>query len=851
MQFVRDLRISKKILLVALAFLLPVAVTGYSLARLELGIARDAQRAAHGVEMYQGIEELLSQVADHGGTLAAILNGDGTRRDKLSGIESLADKDAQELKSFNDLYGEEFHTRDDGQAVLNQWEGLRGRAASMTAAQSEASHSALLGHVIALNNAVADGSGLANYDDIAIAKVAEATRMVPELERSVAGVRSLAVAAAAAGSIDRATQMRLASLIEDDLQTWAQVQADLEAAAGYSDATKGAALKAAWGPVLGPFEASLESFHKLVRERILDAPRIAIHSGEVFDQGSAVYDKVGDLHDVLIPILAQELKDRVAFIHRVMTALAVVAGLLILFGVAFATWMTRAIDRSLGGVVEVFEHIEQGNYDSDIEVTSRDELGVVLGSLAKMQAGLKERRESDAAAAAEEARLAAENARVRVSLDRVSTSVMIADANGRIIYLNEAGQALLQQRAGDIRRQVPGFNPGAVIGSSFHDIDRATGQQSLVSGSSGTRQVDVAFGDACLRLVASVVSDSQGQQLGTVVQWFDRTSEAHTEEEVANVVQHALQGDLTVRLDESGKEGFFALLARGVNTLMDNTATLVRQVHQAAAEVARGAEEITRGNTYLSERTEQQASSLEETASSMEQMTASVKQNADNAAQANQLASQARAQAEQGGKVVQSAVGAMSEINTASRRIADIIGVIDDIAFQTNLLALNAAVEAARAGEQGRGFAVVAAEVRGLALRSAEAAKEIKSLIQDSVGKVNDGSRLVEASGETLVTIVTAVNHLTTIVAEIAAASAEQSSGIEGVTRAITSMDEITQQNAGLVGEAAAAAETLQTQSADLREMLARYRLSEGNAGGRDAAAAKGYELLDDALSAA
>jgi methyl-accepting chemotaxis protein len=282
---------------------------------------------------------------------------------------------------------------------------------------------------------------------------------------------------------------------------------------------------------------------------------------------------------------------------------------------------------------------------------------------------------------------------------------------------------------------------------------------------------------------------------------------------------------------------------------MDNTAALVRQVHQAADEVARGAEEITRGNTYLAERTEQQASSLEETASSMEQMTASVKQNADHASQASQLATAARAQAEQGGVVVQSAVAAMSEINSSSRRIADIIGVIDDIAFQTNLLALNAAVEAARAGEQGRGFAVVASEVRGLALRSAAAAKEIKSLIQDSVGKVTDGARLVEASGETLSSIVGAVKRLTTIVAEIATANAEQSAGIDGVTQAITSMDEMTQQNAGLVGEAAAAAGTLQSQSHDLRELLARYRMPEGVAAPGRALPAS--ELPGAALSAA
>ena len=230
----------------------------------------------------------------------------------------------------------------------------------------------------------------------------------------------------------------------------------------------------------------------------------------------------------------------------------------------------------------------------------------------------------------------------------------------------------------------------------------------------------------------------------------------------------------------------------------------------------RGADEISAGNANLSQRTEEQSSSLEETASSMEEMTTTVKQNADNAAQANQLALAARDQAEKGGTVVSQAVSAMAGINEASKKIADIIGVIDDIAFQTNLLALNAAVEAARAGEQGRGFAVVASEVRSLAGRSATAAKEIKELIQDSVRKVEDGSVLVTQSGQTLEKIVASVKKVSDIVAEIAAASREQSSGIEQVNRAVMQMDELTQQNArsgrggyrGLPGNGGAGART-------------------------------------------
>jgi methyl-accepting chemotaxis protein len=256
---------------------------------------------------------------------------------------------------------------------------------------------------------------------------------------------------------------------------------------------------------------------------------------------------------------------------------------------------------------------------------------------------------------------------------------------------------------------------------------------------------------------------------------------------------------------------------------------IVGGVRGSADAVGAAARQLSHGNDDLSQRTQEQAAALEETASSMEQMTATVKQNADNARQANQLAVGAREQAEKGGAVVQRAISAVGEINNSSRKIADIIGVIDEIAFQTNLLALNAAVEAARAGEQGRGFAVVATEVRNLAQRSASAAKEIKGLINDSVDKVKIGSELVDESGKTLSEIMESVKKVTDIVAEIAAASEEQSAGIEQVNNAVSQMDNVTQQNAALVEEASAASKSMEQQSTTLVSQIGYFRRADGS----------------------
>jgi methyl-accepting chemotaxis protein len=445
---------------------------------------------------------------------------------------------------------------------------------------------------------------------------------------------------------------------------------------------------------------------------------------------------------------------------------------------------------------------------------------------------------------------------VKYASDVTEQMVRNADNQGQLAGISRSQAVIEFDMDGTVRKinenfaRTMGFTSAEVVGKHHSMFVDAAGAASSeyrafwAKLNSGEAEVGtyarVAKGGRAVWLQSSYnpIPDANGKPFKVVEYATEVTSAMQAQQalqvavqQTQDTVKYAIDGDLTHRIPMDGKTGDLEVLCRGVNSLLESTGELVKRVKTATGEVQSGAQEISRGNSNLSQRTEEQASSLEETASSMEQMTSTVKQTADNAAQANQLAMAARQQAEKGGSVVSSAVTAMGAINGASKKIADIIGVIDEIAFQTNLLALNAAVEAARAGEQGRGFAVVATEVRNLAGRSATAAKEIKALIQDSVAKVDEGSKLVDESGKTLEEIVTAVKKVTDIVAEIAAASREQSSGIEQVNKAVMQMDETTQQNAALVEQAAAASQAIVEQVQALNGVVARFNVGDVDSG--------------------
>jgi methyl-accepting chemotaxis protein len=547
---------------------------------------------------------------------------------------------------------------------------------------------------------------------------------------------------------------------------------------------------------------------------------------------------------------------------------AMVAGLLL--AVSAAVILIRAITGPLNQARDIFAQIGQGMYGNFVDITRNDETGKFLQSLEVMQTKL-------GFDVAEARRLSDENLRIKIALDNVSTGVMIANNERTIIYANKSVQKILKGAESAIRQQLPNFDADRMVGVNIDTFHKNPAHQAnLLATFTSTYVANLEIGGRYLRVSASPVINARNERLGAVAEWLDRTPEVLVEKEVAGIVEGALRGDFVTRLSLEGKEGFFKQLAEGLNQLSnvtqsglsdvarvlqlvaagdltqkidadyqgifgqlkDDTNTTIERLREVVGRIKDATEainiasqEIAAGNQDLSSRTEEQASSLEETSSSMEQLNATVKQNAENAKQANELAKTSNAGVVRGGEVVKQVVVTMGEIQASSKKISDIIGVIDSIAFQTNILALNAAVEAARAGEQGRGFAVVATEVRNLAQRSATAAKEIKTLIAESVDKVESGAKLVQQAGTTMDEVVTSFQQVASLVTEIASASREQSSGIEQTTQAVSQMDEVTQQNAALVEEAAAAAESLEEQARGLVQTVSMFKLAEG--GGR------------------
>ncbi len=625
-------------------------------------------------------------------------------------------------------------------------------------------------------------------------------------------------------------------------------------------------VKSALAMPLSGFDKNLKELFKFVDINVLSDLRANVTPDEFVGKLNTVNEAAAKLYDKVNPELLKLLNNRIHALEKERNLQVFIALLCVLATLVLVFSIVRGISGSLQEVVASFIDIGDGKYKEQIKVDRKDEIGRVQRSLVDMREQLLSRLRRDKI-------IANTNLRIRQALDNSSTSALVLDVHGKIVYLNLAMFNLFKAAKADLTRAVAGFELDSLVGSNFEMFYVSSAAlKGMIEIAAPSSTTELSLGEKIFRLTFNPIKNAKQERIGTVIEWKDRTQEIAIEKEIDGIVLSAAQGNLSSRVDLHGKTGFQLKLSEGLNSLVvtfekiitdmvaslealargnltrkieneyegeyrvlkqDTNATLdklveiITKISQSSKHITKAATEISKGNSSLSQRTESQATSLEETALSMNKMTSSVKSNLDSINNATELVNNAKGKAKQGGTVVLEAIKAMEDIDSSSKRISSIIGVIDEIAFQTNILALNAAVEAARAGEQGKGFAVVASEVRNLSQRTAQAAKEVKDLITDSVHKVSKGTGLVEKSGAHLESIIEAVDKVTQITEYISNAAKEQTGGIEQVNQAVSEMDKMTQQNAALVEQVAGAGESMYAQASSLMKLVSFFSLDK------------------------
>ncbi len=779
-----------------------------------------AEREAAGMRPTQVLLESIKTMQQHRALSALVLGGDNdvrsTREAKAAEVsKTLADVDA--LRSAFPGGGIDSRWTD----ITQRWNALQKNVASkaIDVSQSTAEHTALVRDVLMALDVNADDSGLSRDPDPKADHLATAMVLrMPRILESIGQARAAGI---------QALQRKHATPDENALlsQTVGQIAFVME---GISlEMNKAFALDDSIRSQLESkyrqSEATAKQAQDLLRSKLLDQTTLdyppSNYNQAMTDAINSLIAMNGDSLQVLGTVLDKRISEQKAVRASLIGAIVF---LVLLIGV-IGVFIARSITGPLNQADQVADAVRRGKFNNVIKVVGRDETAKLLTSLNAMQDTLRS----------------------------------FAEAQTEMFHQHEAGaidqQMDAQRFPGDYGQMASNVNQ--LVGSHIAvnnkvvqivsryakgdlsvDMERLPGKKGEITDAvDGVKIAMVEVNAELKRLVEAAVAGDFSQRgqsqrfdfayremIESLNQLMETADVGLTE--IGRLLSAVAMGDLTQRITTQFA-GQFGQLSDDANRTVVKLTEIVGQIRQGTDTINTASREIAAGNADLSERTEQQAANLEETAASMEELTSTVKQNAENARQANQLAISATDVAVQGGEVVGQVVSTMSAINASSKKIVDIIGVIDGIAFQTNILALNAAVEAARAGEQGRGFAVVASEVRSLAQRSAAAAKEIKGLIGDSVERVTEGSTLVTQAGKTMGEIVTSVKRVTDIMAEITAASQEQSTGIEQVNQTIVQMDEVTQQNAALVEEASAAARSLEEQANSLAQTVAAFRL--------------------------
>ena len=869
---IKKMPVWQQLTLFALVLIIPLTFALGRLVAQEQGKVQISQAEIVGARLIQMLLPIQRDLAVHRGTAALWLNGQVSLEGKLRQLEG-------QLKlHFSTLQKELESTEIDSKVaakisqVDSSWRLLETQYRELTGAESFSRHSDIIASVIGLYQSVAETSYLSLSSQPSIRYLTEglvlSLPVVVEASGRLRGGLSPALDTYKREGIYEEGKVRTAMINMVDIE---RNMASLVHFIDVARADNPELSDKLW-PLVEAAETSVSTLLELANQHInnmsLDYNLPENIGPQFFSDATSALSKVIDLWIASaeqMNLLSKQANQEANWDRN----LQAVIGLLVLGLTLVLGWlMTKHLTRELGGEPNELRSVAETIAEGTLDIDMRDSVGV-YAALKDMKDQIKNQLEKDRAQQVV-------NTRLKQAIETTSTSLMVADENFDIVYINPANVRVLTNAESEIRKRLPAFSAADLLGKNidiFHKNPEH--QRRILKNLHKPFDANLSLGNAFFDLKAGTIRDSDDDILGFVVEWRDVTEERNAKDDLKKLVQAGQQGDLSHRIAREGKSGFFLELTDGLNDFVSSVDSVVGDISQVMERVANGdtsgrmkedyqgrfrdlalatnstmerlggivsemqgasdsvrssASEIAAGNSQLSERTEKQSSSLEETASSVEQLSSNVRNTADNSRQADQLASLARESAQQGGEVIDRTVSSMKEINQSSQKIAEIISVIDDIAFQTNLLALNASVEAARAGDQGRGFAVVATEVRNLAQRSANSAREIKELIEDSVHKVQNGSELVNESGRTLEDIIGNVKKVSDLISDIAVASEEQSSGLDQVNRAIAEMDDITQQNAALAEETASAAESTLDTVNNMVQVMSFFQVEEHTA---------------------
>jgi len=846
-----NVKLSYKLGIVIIALLIPiVGLMAMLYIELEKAITNDTLET-YGVEYIKPLQSLAVNVAQHRGMTNGLLNGDEAFREKLKQKRLHIDEAINTVEVVHSRLGEILSMDKLWQSFKSDWSQLAATAENMEAAKSFTQHSALVGNINDMIVHVGDTSNLILDPELDSYYLMDTIVIrLPSLLNKLGILRGKGTGFLVAANITDEQKIDISieiALLEKQIKIAARsVEVAIE---------ENPELSSQLSDVLASFISSGQLFIDLVEKGLLNKNGISMEPSELFTAGSDTIKATTDLFDHSATELAALLNNRIEHGRSRMVVELGSSLLIAIIAIFMAITVVIGIVSPVNKIIELFKKIGNGNFYNDIDVHTKDEIGEMMGELKNLQTRLDKDR-------TEARNLADESGRIKTALDVASTNVMMTNTDNDIAYMNDAVQKMFADVETEIKEVLPNFDASKLMNTNIDQFHKnPVHQQGLLKNLKDTHTSIIPIGKLTMEIIATPVFTEDGERMGTVVEWNNRTAEVEVENEVASIVEAAANGDFSQHINKTGKEGFYLKLANGINEVLNTTSTGIDDVVRVLRSLAEGnltqkieadyngvfdqlkndvnitidrltdvignvknntdqsantALEVSSTAQGIGQASSQQAASLEEISSSMEQMSANIRQSADNAGQTEQIAQKAAVDAEESGQSVSEAVVAM-------KAIAEKISIIEEIARQTNLLALNAAIEAARAGEHGKGFAVVAAEVRKLAERSQKAAGEIGDLSGTTVVAA-------EQAGEKLLKLVPDIQKTAELVQEISLASREQDTGSGEINKAIQQLDQTVQQSAASAEELAASAGELTSQAEEQRESMRFFTLAETSA---------------------